>query len=60
MARAFDKSAKDAKDFYIIINRMKDEMSSEEFAEFKYLADSYMAMLRQGALQESYYYNLTE
>ena len=58
--RNIDKSAKDAKDFYIIINRMKDEMSSEEFAEFKYLADSYMAMLRQGALQESYYYNLTE
>ena len=58
--RSIDKASKDARDYYIIVNRRKEQMPAEDYAEFKYLADTYMAILRQGMLQESIYYNITE
>ena len=58
--RSIDKVSKDARDYYIIVNRRKEQMPAEDYAEFKYLADTYMALIRQGMLQESLYYNITE
>ena len=58
--RSIDKASKDAKDYYIIVNRRKEQMPAEDYAEFKYLADTYMALLRRGMLEETLYYNITE
>lgn len=58
--RLIFKNASDAKDYFVTVNNRKDAMKAEEFAEFKQLADFYMAGMRSGTLEESMYYNLTE
>jgi len=58
--RVIFKNAGDAKDYFAMVNRRKDSMDATEFAEFKNLADFYMAGMRSGTLEESMFYNLTE
>ena len=58
--RMIDKASKNAKDFGAMVDRRKDEMSPEEFLDFKNLTDTYMATLRQGVFVEDEYYNISE
>lgn len=58
--RVIFKNAGDAKDYFAMVNRRKKSMDAAEFAEFKNLADFYMAGMRSGTLEESMFYNLTE
>jgi len=58
--RAIFKNAGDAKDYFTMVNNRKNSMDAAEFAEFKNLADFYMAGMRSGTLEESMFYNLTE
>ena len=43
-----------------MVNNRKNSMDAAEFAEFKSLADLYMAGMRERHLEESMFYNLTE
>ena len=58
--RVIFKNAGDAKDYFAMVNRRKKSMDAAEFAEFKNLADFYMAGMRSGTLEESMFYNLIE
>lgn len=58
--RIIFKNAGDAKDYFAMVNNRKNSMDAAEFAEFKSLADLYMAGMRSGTLEESMFYNLTE
>ena len=58
--RVIFKNAGDAKDYFAMVNNRKNSMDAAEFAEFKSLADLYMAGMRSGTLEESMFYNLTE
>lgn len=58
--RVIFKNAGDAKDYFSMVNNRKNSMDAAEFAEFKNLADFYMAGMRSGTLEESMFYNLTE
>ena len=58
--RVIFKNAGDAKDYFVMVNNRKNSMDAAEFAEFKNLADFYMAGMRSGTLEESMFYNLTE
>lgn len=58
--RVIFKNAGDAKDYFAMVNNRKNSMDAAEFAEFKSMADLYMAGMRSGTLEESMFYNLTE